>query len=386
MSTARNGERVRSDRQRVAIIGAGIGAEHLQGWLASPERFEVAIICDLDAARAAPLVERARACGSDARFEIACARVIDDESIDIVDVCLPPRLHKDAIIAALARCRHVVCEKPLVASLAEWDEVVAAAEAAGCQVMPVFQYRFGPGLGALCRLVERGLAGTPLVATLETHWNRQADYYANDWRGRWETELGGAVVGHAIHIHDLVSRVLGPVASVQASLATRVNPVEVEDCGAIILTLASGARVTSSITLGAADDRSRLRFCFSELTVESGIAPYAPATGDWRFLARGAADELSVRQDHIDRVVEEYSHDPSNRAAGFSRQFVLFDEALQGRGPLPVTLDDARASLELITAIYAADASGERVHLPLSRTSAGYADWRPGKAPERASA
>ena len=325
--------------------------------------------------RAAPLVARARDGGSDARFEASLARTIADDGIDVVDVCLPPRLHKGAILDALAAGRHVVCEKPLVASLAEVDEVEAAARASGRHVMPVFQYRFGGGLGALCRLVDEGLAGEPLVATLETHWNRQADYYAVDWRGRWATELGGAIVGHAIHVHDLLARALGPVASVQARLATRANPIEVEDCAAILFTMASGALVTSSVTLGSADERSRLRFCFAGLSAESGLAPYDPAAGPWRFTARGPAESLAARQAAIDAAVDAY---PAH-GGGYARQFALFGDALDGGGPLPVTLDDARASLELVTAIYAADACGASVSLPLGANAAGYADWSAGR-------
>jgi predicted dehydrogenase len=62
-----------------------------------------------------------------------------------------------------------------------------------------------------------------VVASLETHWNRGPDYYAVPWRGTWAGEAGGAILGHAIHAHDLLCRYFGPVAQVQAQLATRVN-------------------------------------------------------------------------------------------------------------------------------------------------------------------
>lgn len=365
------------ERRRIAIVGAGIGAEHLAGWLASPARFEVATICDLDRERAAPLVKRAGLCGSRAHFEHDLDRVLADDSIEIVDLCLPPRLHHDALLGALSAGRHVVCEKPLVASLAEADAIEAAASAARRVVMPVFQYRFGRGLEALCHLIGSGFAGTPLIATLETHWNRQSDYYAVDWRGRWSSELGGAIVGHAIHAHDLVSHVLGPVAAVQASLATRVNPIEVEDCAAIALTMVSGALVTSSVTLGSASDRSRLRFCFSDLSAESAHDPYAPAAGDWTFEARCAREERPASQAAIDAACRDIGERRGSELTGFARQFELFDEALTGHTAPPVTLGDARAALELVTALYASSASGERVALPLSKSAPGYADWRP---------
>ena len=206
------------------------------------------------------------------------------------------------------------------------------------------------------------------MATLETHWNRGADYYAVPWRGKWETELGGAIVGHAIHIHDLLIQVLGPARRVQARLATSVNPIEVEDCAAIIIEMASGALVTSSITLGSADDRSRLRFCFADLSAESGIDPYNPGTAPWTFEARAPATQAAV-----DAALDGY--EPHRE--GYARQFELMHGALIGGASPPVTLQDARVSLELITAIYQADATGQAVALPLYRSSPGYEGWTP---------
>ncbi|NJO38437.1 MAG: Gfo/Idh/MocA family oxidoreductase [Rhizobiales bacterium] len=217
-------------RLRIAIVGAGIGSAHLDGYLANPDLFEVAVIADLDRARALPLVER-----SGAEYAASLDEAIARSDVDIVDICLPPKLHKAAIISALARGKHVVCEKPLVGSLRDMDDIEAAAAKVNRLVTPVFQYRFGQGIGQLVHLIDQGLAGRPLVATLETHWNRGSDYYAVPWRGKWATELGGAIVGHAIHLHDLLVRVLGPVRRVQSKLATSVNPIEVEDCAAIIM-------------------------------------------------------------------------------------------------------------------------------------------------------
>jgi predicted dehydrogenase len=358
-------------RHRVAIVGAGIGAEHLTGYLANAERFDVAAICDLDATRAESLVQRAREGGSATHYADELDAVLADSSLDVIDICLPPQMHKQTILKALSADKHVVCEKPLVASLAEVDEIAQALSNTDRLLMPVFQYRFGNGMGALLELMDSGLTGKPLVATIETHWNRLSDYYEVPWRGKWATELGGAVVGHAIHNHDLLMRVLGPVASVQAELATRVNPIETEDCASIICRMRSGALVTSSVTLGSASDQSRLRFCFEHVTAESGLEPYNPGTAAWQFQARGSESSLAEKQVAIDDVVK--AHIP--HVEGYARQFERLDQALRGQANLPVTLDDARASLELITAIYAAHATGTRVDLPLSAHSPGYTDW-----------
>ena len=120
-------------------------------------------------------------------------------------------------------------------------------------------------------------------------------YYEVPWRGRKATELGGAIISHVIHAHDLLTFTLGPVRRVFARLATRVNPIETEDCAAIVLEMASGALVTSSVTLGAAEELSKFRFCFADLTAESpGTPPYRPAEGEWRFIPRGQRGQAEI--------------------------------------------------------------------------------------------
>lgn len=348
--------------RRVGIIGAGIGREHLYAYQNLPERFEVAVICDRDEARA-----REIAVGAGIATTSAVETVLADPSIDVVDVCLPPFLHLPVSVQALEAGKHVVCEKPMVTSLNEADELGRAIEASGKVFSPVFQYRFGPGMAKLQALINAGLAGKPLVASIETHWNREADYYANPWRGTWKGEQGGAVLGHAIHAHDYLCAVFGPVARLSAFVDTRVNPIQTEDCASITLQMANGALATSSITLGANDDTSRYRFVFDGLTAESGLRPYAPASDEWTFSARGSTTQ--------EQVLEVLRKVPPVRM-GFEGFLEAFDDAIEGKRNNAVTLADGRQSLELVTAIYQSARTGATVELPLV-DSPLYDSWVP---------
>ena len=386
---ARSKEPARSKgpaRHRVAILGAGIGREHLRGYLALPERFEVAALCDLDAARARTVLDEA-APGAGIRVATDADALIAEDAIDLVDVCLPPHLHAPLTIRALRAGRHVVCEKPMATSPGEARAMVEAADHAGRRLFPVFQYRYGPGMARLRALMEAGLAGRAYAASLETHWDRAADYYAVPWRGTWAGENGGAVLGHAIHNHDLMTSVLGPVAALGASVATRVNAIEVEDCAAIAFTMASGAVATSSITLGAATNETRLRFVFEHLTAESGRAPYAPAEDEWRFTARGATPgERAGRQARIDAVLAGVGPVRS----GFAGFFEAVADALDGPadggtdgagdGAHAVSAEDGLASIDLVAAVYAAARSGREVRLPLGDDHPLRGGWRPDPA------
>ena len=357
-----------SRRWRVAVIGGGIGRTHVEAYLANAHAYEVVLVCDIDTERARDVAASAPGASAETAFAAVLARA----DIDLVDICLPPNLHLEAIEAALAAGKHVLCEKPLVASLDEVDRVKRAAERAGRTVVPIYQYRFGNGLARLRRLLAVGLAGRPLIASVETHWNRLPAYYDVAWRGRQRTELGGAVLGHAIHAHDLVTHVLGPVRRVLATVATRVNTIETEDCAAIALEMACGALVTSSVTLGAAEEITRLRFCFADLTAENpGVPPYRPGDGDWRFIARGER-----AQSEIDAQLSAFV--PTQES--FAGLFEALNPALAGEAPWPLTIEDAYRSLELASAIYYASATHQAVDLPLPPAHpvrAGWLAWLP---------
>ena len=351
-------------RLRVGIVGAGIGAEHFQAYLALSDRFEVRYMCDLDDARAAQAVSGWKAVTITRNLD----QILADPEIDLVDVCLPPHLHLSACSAALQAGKDVICEKPLVASLAEADQLADMMQQTGRQVFPVFQYRYGAGAAKLQKLMAAGLAGTPLVGSLETHWHRDEAYYAVDWRGSWAGERGGAILGHAIHIHDWLSFAFGEIDSVFAYLATRVNEIEVEDCASLSIRMRSGALITSSVTLGAATDTSRLRFCFSGLTAESGLEPYKLADSDWQFIARAPQQQAEI---------ESVLADLTPPLSGFQGLFAaIYDHLVSGQGDI-VSFADGRRSIEFVTAVYRSAREGKQIHLPLNEDDPLYHSWLP---------
>lgn len=354
----------------VAIVGAGIGREHLAGYLELPKQFAVTHICDIDTARAQEVIDTAGA--KAVSVESDFANILSNETIDVVDICLPPHLHFDMSKAALEAGKHVVCEKPLVSSLADADRLAEIAATNDRILTPVFQYRYGPGFAKLKALMDSGLAGKPLLASVDTQWNRLPDYYANPWRGTWKGEQGGAVLGHAIHNHDLLCAVFGPIDQLHAFTATRVNDIETEDCASISMKMKNGALATSSVTLGSHNDITRFRFCFENLTAESGNLPYQPSEGDWTFDARGA----NVTQAQIDAVLAEVP----DAKPGFAGFFEAMWDKIQNGGNNAVTLEDGRRSLELVTAIYLSSRTQRIIELPLTQDCSLYEGWLPSAA------
>jgi predicted dehydrogenase len=360
-------------RQTVAVIGLGIGRSHIEeGYARLRDQFDLQVICDLSQ-------ERLTAVGDEfavPRRTTAFDEVLAMDDIDIIDICTPPTLHFPQAMAALAAGKQVICEKPLVGSLHEVDQIAAAEATSRGRIMPVFQYRFGNGLQKARRIIELGLAGKPYLATIETAWLRGAKYYSVPWRGRFETELGGALLTHAIHAHDILTWLMGDIASVYARTATRVNAIEVEDCAVASLVMQSGALASLAATLGSAKEISRLRLCFEHVTFESSLAPYAPGDDPWQIIA--ASPEAEAR---IAKALEGFTFVPSR----FEGLMAAYHQALDAGTELPVTLADARRSLELITALYHAAETGAAVTLPIGKDHPKYRSWRPaaGAAPGR---
>jgi len=349
---------------RVAVVGGGIGRHHIEGWQKLAGQAEVRAICDVNETKAKEVAAEFKLPHAFTTLEQALTR----DDLDVIDLCTPPFLHFEQIQAVLRAGKHAVCEKPLVSSLAEVDALAEVEKASGKRLMPIFQYRFGHGLQKLKHLVELGLAGDAFLATAETAWRRRANYYEVPWRGKWKTEMGGAVLGHAIHAHDMVSYILGPAKSVFARCATRVNKIEVEDCASASLEMANGALVTLAVTLGCPEEITRHRFCFRNFVAESCLLPYNNSTDPWKFT--GDSPEL---QKEIDAALAAYV--PQHE--GFAGQFARFCTALATGGEIPVTLADARASLELVTAIYTSSEENLPVSLPLTSTHSRYKSWVP---------
>ncbi len=347
----------------MGIVGLGIGRMHLLAFAELKGRYRVIAVCDVDRERAEEVAGWLR----DVRATTDPAEVWGADDIDVVAICTPPALHRQQVEAALRAGKDVICEKPLVGSVREVDELAAIAAETGRHVMPVFQYRFGNGLQRLVSLVDAGVAGRPLVTNIDLAWTRGADYYAAPWRGRWDTELGGVLVGHVVHLLDMAALVLGRPVAVQASVATLVNDIETEDCAAVTLRWADGSLATLSATLGSAAEISRHRFCFQNLTAESGTDPYTNSFDPWTFTA------VAGHEESVAAVLDAYQPGTED----YIGQFERYADARENGGPLPVTLADARAMLELVTALYRSSRERREVALPLAHDDPMLDGWAP---------
>lgn len=334
---------------RAALIGTGgIGEAHVRAIEATQGRVALAAAVDIDASRVAQFSKRNGIPGVYTDYE----RMLGEVKPDIVLIATPPSQHAQMSITAMEAGAWVFCEKPLCGSLAELDRIQAAEESTGCYTACVFQMRFASSVAHLRRMVKSGQLGKPLVGVCNTLWFRDAAYYNVPWRGRWDTELGGPTMGLGIHAMDQFLYMFGEWKDVRAVAATLDRDIEVEDVSMAIVRFANGA--LGSIVNSALSPRQEtyLRLDYQNATVELKHL-YGYTRDNWLLTPVPPAQD-----DNLLQTWQSAPPDVGSTHAAQLNALVLDRDA--GRRPL-TSGEEARRTVELLTAIYKSAFTGEVV-------------------------
>jgi len=373
----------------VGIIGMGnISNRHATAYQCLPELAQLIAVADIDPQRA---------CAAKEKF--GCKEAYTDpkqllarDDIDVVSVCTPAKFHAPVVIDALEAGKHVLCEKPIAHTLAAADSILAAARKnPNASISIVYQNRSDPACARTRRLIQRGLLGDLLTATVDVRFMRTPAYYASaPGRGTWETDGGGAVVNQAIHHLDLLVSFLGDPAEVTAWTATFIQPIESEDTALAMVKFKSGAIATVHCTVCAHDEGFRID------VLGKNAAISIAREGDrqhctWSLVSSSTAVARALR-DTGERECPPAPEGPgANRILaqkvlcklrgqrwlpprhwGHTPHIEEFLRAVADGAPMPIPPEDARRSLEVSFAIYQSAIEGGKVTLPLTDRSPVY--------------
>jgi UDP-N-acetyl-2-amino-2-deoxyglucuronate dehydrogenase len=197
-------------RVRTGLVGCGkVGQIHAAALRRLPESDFVAV-CDSDSARAAAFAER-----HGARPFTDVGAMLRDAGVEAVVIGTPHPLHAAPAIAAAEAGAHVLVEKPLAASLADCDAMLAAARRAGVRLGVISQRRFYEPVRRMKAAIDAGKIGTPVLGVFEMFsWRDRAYYQSDPWRGKWATEGGGVLVNQSPHQLDLLQWFMGEIDEV----------------------------------------------------------------------------------------------------------------------------------------------------------------------------
>jgi len=146
----------------------------------------------------------------------------------------------------------VLCEKPLEASSARAEQLIAAGKRARRKLGVVLQQRLRPGSQRLRQVLDAGELGEVQAASMAVPWWRPQAYYDQPGRGVKARDGGGVLMTQAIHTLDLFRWFLG-VRSVQASQVrtTALHRMETEDYASALVRLGNGAPGSILATVAA---------------------------------------------------------------------------------------------------------------------------------------
>jgi UDP-N-acetyl-2-amino-2-deoxyglucuronate dehydrogenase len=345
---------------RTGIAGCGKIARNHVAALRGIPGVQVTAVADVD-------LDRARTFAAEHDIPHAYGDLDDmlSDGLDAVTLCTPHGAHEAGVLAAARHGTHVLCEKPVALRVDQAERMVAATTAAGVRFGVLFQRRFWPAAVRVRAAIDTGRLGPPIAGGVLARLNRDAEYYAEPWRGRQATEGGGVLMTQVIHHVDLLQWFMGPARRVTGRCDTLVHRgiIEVEDTAAAIVEFASGgiATIQAGTTfrpgLGVqvwVSDAAGHTAGLSEFP--EGVAVTDVSTvGSERILRAGPAGAsmgdlpLSAIHDHL--------------APYHRMQIEDFVAALRDDREPAVTGLDAIRSLRIVEAVYRSSRTGAAVEI-----------------------
>lgn len=310
---------------RVGIVGAGgIAPPHISAWKQLGAEISI-----LDRRGAAALAEQ---------HDLTLVSTLDEliDAVDIVDIISPTSTHKPIALAAIARGKDVVCEKPLALNAGDAEEIVHAASAAGVRLFPAHVVRYFGDYARAKQEVDAGIIGE----LVELTFTRTVAAPAVAWF--FDQDAGGGLI-RDLMIHDLDQAVwfAGPVTELSA---TQTPPAD----GSLV-----APPVTAEVTLEHASGAvSRVRAHWGEAgTPFHSRAEFVGTRGVLRVDSDGDTGDAG-------HLPPESDIDP------YLGQLTDFVDARAEQRHTRVTPADGVLAVALVDAAYAALAAGTPVEFP----------------------
>jgi predicted dehydrogenase len=292
----------------------------------------------------------------------------------------PHPMHAGPAIRAAEAGVHVLVEKPMAATLADCDAMLAAARKSGVTLCVISQRRLYEPVLRMKAAIDAGKIGTPVLGIFQMYSWRDPAYYRSDpWRGKWETEGGGVLVNQSPHPLDLLQWFMGgEIDEISGYWANLNHPeIEVEDTavanvrfrggrlGSIVTSVSQRPGLFSKIhvhgsngaSVGVETDRGATFIAGVSAIAEPPLNDVWTIPGEEHRLAEFEAEDRA-RFARVDATL----HYHALQIQDFLRSI------LEGRPPL-VSGDEGRKVVAMFTAIYRSQRERRPIAFPLAGES-----------------
>ncbi|RED18803.1 Gfo/Idh/MocA family protein [Pontivivens insulae] len=300
--------------------------------------------------------------------EMAAAEAARADGIEAVSIVTPNHLHGEIATAFLTAGIHVICDKPLTATLAQAEALAKVAEGADAKFFLTHNYTGYPMVRQARQMVEDGLLGRLRIIQAE---------YLQDWlsdtpdpdnkQAAWRTDPiqagGGAIGDIGTHAYNLACFVTGELpTALCATLSTFVPGRQVDDDARVQMRYASGAQghLWASQVATGNENALTLRL-YGELAGLSWSqeAPnsltYTPFGQPSQIITRGGAG-AGMAAEAVTRIPAGH---PEGYLDAFATLYREAADAIEGHPPSTlIGLDQGMAGVRFISTCQASSAAG----------------------------
>ena len=302
---------------KFAVVGAGhIGKRHAE-MISRNEDCVLAALCD---------IRPKQELGID-NYDVPFFSTVDEmldkvPDIDVVCVATPNGNHAETSLKALAKKKHIVCEKPMALHVSDCEKIIYASLQVSKNFFCVMQNRYSPPSVWLKEIVDKKILGDIYMVQLNCYWNRDDRYYKKGgWKGSQDLD-GGTLFTQFSHFIDIMYWVFGDIKDIQSKFNNfnHEGLTDFEDSGMINFNFVNGGmgcinystslwdkNMESSITIIAENGcvkvggqyMNEVEYCHIKNYIMPELAPVNPAN-DYGAYKGSAANHHYIFENVVD--------------------------------------------------------------------------------------
>ena len=310
---------------KIGIIGCGQIAEaHLQGFLAIGAQ----VVAFADAAEERSKAMSEKTPGSRAYSDHR--ELIASSGVEAVVICTPPNFHREIAVAALNGGLHVLCEKPLAATLKDALDIERTAAGSKSIFATAFRHRFLPAHQTMKRLLAESELGKPVI--FQNIFGGPSREIAGKWFCNQLISGGGVFLDTCVHGVDLFRFYCGEIQTCSGQAVRDFEGSSVEDSGVMTLRSQGGTLGTVSGSWNIGTWRMAV-----ELLTENGRILY-----DYALPEQITVEDCEGKTDVV----------PAAKSDGFQEQARYFLSCIERGTPAEPGALDGRRAVEVISGLY----------------------------------
>jgi UDP-N-acetyl-2-amino-2-deoxyglucuronate dehydrogenase len=373
--------KLRRNRIGIGIVGTGVIAqEHAKAINTLSDRAVLIAACDENKAR---LLRFGEAYFFPYKFLNVHDLLLCPE-VDLVIVATPPASHEAIVISALDAGKYVICEKPVAHTLESADRIIQHTKDKLGRLSVSYQLRFSVDFQRLKWLLNHNGFNSKKTISCRRVTPINPSIVRRGWWGKWDVAGGGAVMTQFIHQLDLLCAINPQPTWVEAKASSHIPLLESEDTCEFQIAFSDDSVATCycSVHEGPIENSCNISWDFGNISI-----PWQTGLTKNKDLAIEAESRFPTpspsRPSTLTKLARKllrklgYSHLIPKKEGNCTHTPYLASvlDAIETEQPLPLSIQEARKSLELATAIYLAASTQKRVYLPLTALGPGYSGW-----------